>query len=123
MKTNLLFRLIFAQSLDAATFAFFYIYIGASVHAERNPLILLLMAVGGIWAVAGAKIALAGWVAYRSKKEQKPSRFAFVRAMNRYLPANKLLVIGISVATAAGIVGAGFNTASILNSMTGIVIR
>ena len=53
------FRLLLAQSLDAATFAAFYVLIGAGVHAERNPLLIGLMAFGGIQAVVLLKVAIA----------------------------------------------------------------
>ena len=44
---RLTLRLFLAQGADVATFLGFYLLVGPSVHAARNPLILGLMALGG----------------------------------------------------------------------------
>ena len=44
---RLTLRLFLAQGADVATFLCFYLLVGPAVHAERNPLILGLMALGG----------------------------------------------------------------------------
>lgn len=99
-------RLIAAQFLDAATFLWFYAFIGVGVHAERNPLILGLMAVGGIQMVVLVKIAIAAVVGWRADHSGPVSP--------RYL---RLRTIAFSVATASGIVGASMNIASIVRSI------
>ena len=43
---RLTLRLFLAQGADVATFLCFYLLVGPSVDAERNPLILGLMAIG-----------------------------------------------------------------------------
>ena len=100
------FRLLLAQSLDAATFAAFYVLIGAGVHAERNPLLIGLMAFGGIQAVVLLKIAIALVVSWRHDHSGPLSP--------RYLA---LRTIAVSVATASGIAGAGWNLAAIVSSV------
>ena len=99
------FRLIFAQSMDALTFAVFYLAIGAGVHAERNPLVIALMALGGVQAVVIAKVAFAALIGWRHDHTRKPLSARYLR----------LRTIAISIATASGIVGAGFNLAAILS--------
>ncbi len=105
-------RLVFAQAMDALTFVAFYVIVGPTVHAERNPVVLVLMALGGIQLVALVKIALAALVAHRMRRPATPSRFRLVRTV--YPVASLVLV---SLAVASGIVGAGFNTAALLDSL------
>lgn len=100
------FRLVAAQSADAVTFLVFYVCIGAGVHVERNPLILGLMALGGIQAVAVAKIGLAALIGWRHDRRVVLSpRYVWFRT------------VMMSVGAAAGIVGAGFNSAAIISSI------
>ena len=119
MKANLLFRLVLAQFLDAITFLAFYILIGPTIHAERNPIVLVLIALGGIWLLGVVKIGITLIVAYRARNNKyKPSKHRVVR----YLYP-RMAVILISIATASGIAGAGFNLASIIDSVIGGVYR
>jgi hypothetical protein len=105
-------RLVFAQALDALTFVAFYVLVGPTIHAERNPLVLVLMSLGGIQLVALAKIGLASLVARRMRRPSRPSRFGPVRAA---YPVISLVMV--SLAVASGIVGAGFNTAALVDTL------
>ncbi len=105
-------RLVFAQGMDALTFVAFYVLVGPSIHAERNPVVLLLMALGGIQLVALVKVGLAALIARRMRRPTRPSSHRFVRVA--YPVASLVLV---SLAVASGIVGAGFNTAALLESL------
>ena len=121
-------RLLTAQGLDALTFLVFYIWIGAGIHAERNALLLALMAVGGIWAVAATKFGLSLIVAWKASKPLGASRVGPIRRFHQRHPGvvlfhERVRIVGISVATASGIVGAGFNSAAIIHSTTGFAIR
>ena len=111
MKTSgwldrLTLRLFLAQGADVATFLCFYLLVGPSVHAERNPLILGLMALGGLAAVGVFKMAVTLVVIYRYGRGT-PVRHAW------FLPVR---TIAISAATASGIVGAGFNLSAIISA-------
>lgn len=105
-------RLIFTQSMDALTFVAFYVLVGPGVYAERNPLVVALMALGGIQLVAMVKVGLAALVARQLRTPARPSRFRIVRAA---YPTLSLLLVGVAVAS--GIVGAGFNTAALVSSL------
>jgi hypothetical protein len=105
-------RLVFAQAMDALTFVAFYVLVGPAVHAERNPLILGLMALGGVQLVAIAKVGLAALVARRMRLPASPSRFRLMRVA---YPGLSLLLV--SLAVASGIVGAGFNAAALVDSI------
>lgn len=106
-QQRLAFRLLLAQGADVLTFLAFYLLVGPSIHQERNPLILLLMAMGGLAAVAVFKMAVTLLVVRRSRKRQVFRRLWF-------LPLRTILT---SAATASGIVGAGFNVAAIASSV------
>jgi len=95
-------RLVFAQAIDVATFCAFYLLIAQSAHTERNPLIAALFALGGFALVGLAKMGVVSVVAYRTTMFHTPS---------------KKLIIAISTATASGIAGAGFNLASLVDSL------
>jgi hypothetical protein len=103
---RLMLRLLLSQAADVLTFVWFYLFVGSSVHAERNPLILGLMALGGLAAVGLFKMAIVLLVIYRYR------RTTTVRH-GWYLP---LRTIAISAATASGIVGAGFNLGAIIGA-------
>lgn len=117
------FRVLFAQGADAATFLAFYIFIGAGVHEERNPIVLVIMFLGGIWLLAGIKVGVALWLAWRYSHAAQASRFSLIYRFNQAIRIDRwwrpAQVIGLSVAAASGIVGAGFNSASIIHSATG----
>ena len=103
---RLTLRLFLAQGADVATFLGFYLLVGPSVHAERNPLILGLMALGGLAAVGIFKMAVTLIVIYRYRRTTPVTRGWFVPART----------IAISAATASGIVGAGFNLSAIISA-------
>jgi hypothetical protein len=103
---RLTLRLFLAQGADVATFLCFYLLVGPSVHAERNPLILGLMALGGLAAVGVFKMAVTLIVIYRYGHAAPVKHQWFV----------PLRTIAISAATASGIVGAGFNLSAIIGA-------
>ena len=98
------FRLVLAQALDAFTFAGFYLVIGAGVHAERNPLVTALLAMGGVQFVVLIKVGIAAFVGWRHDHTRRPLSARYVR----------LRTVAVAVAAASGIVGAGFNLAAIV---------
>ena len=98
------------QGADVATFLCFYLLVGPSVHAERNPLILGLMALGGLAAVGVFKMAVTLIVIYRYGQRRRSIRTSW------FVPVR---TIAISAATASGIVGAGFNLSAIIGARTG----
>ncbi len=105
---RLTLRLFLGQAADAITFVWFYVFVGASVHAERNPLILGLMALGGLAAVGLFKMGVTLLVIYRYRRAgARPIRHRW------FVP---LRTIAISAATASGIVGAGFNIGAIVGA-------
>lgn len=107
--TRLAQRLVLAQVLDATTFALFMVVIGANgEHTERNPLVALIWALGGVTAVVAVKIAIAAIVGYRQSHPSRPITKRW------YVPLQTVL---ISVATASGIAGAGFNLGAFLVSV------
>ena len=65
---RLTLRLFLAQGADVATFLAFYLLVGPQVHAERNPLILGLMALGGLAAVGLFKMLITLIVIYRYRR-------------------------------------------------------
>ena len=103
---RLTLRLFLAQAADVATFLCFYLLVGSSVHAERNPLILGLMAMGGLAAVGIFKMAITLVVIYHYRRP--------IQIRHRWYPPMR--TIAISAATASGIVGAGFNLGAIIGS-------
>jgi hypothetical protein len=103
---RLTLRLFLAQGADVATFLCFYWLVGPSVHAERNPLILGLMALGGLAAVGIFKMAITLVVIYRYGHGGPVKHSWFV----------PMRTIAISAATASGIVGAGFNLGAIISA-------
>jgi hypothetical protein len=105
---RLTLRLLLGQTADAITFLWFYVFVGASVHAERNPLILALMALGGLAAVGVFKLGVTLLVIYRYRRASaNPIHHRW------FVP---LRTIAISAATASGIVGAGFNIGAIVGA-------
>lgn len=113
-------RLVFAQSIDALTFAAFMVLVGpGSLHTERNPLVAGIYALGGFAAVGLVKLAAALVVGRRSQRPMKASRIGLVRRWHERHPAfhPRLAIVMLSVATASGIAGAGMNTASLIDSL------
>ena len=105
---RLTLRLLLGQAADAITFVWFYVFVGVSVHAERNPVILALMALGGLAAVGVFKMGVTLLVIYRYRRAgANPVRHRW------FVP---LRTIAISAATASGIVGAGFNLGAIVGA-------
>ena len=108
---RLTLRLFLAQGADVATFLCFYLLVGPSVHAEKNPLILALMALGGLAAVGVFKMLITLIVIYRYRRATTTIRHRW------FVPVR---TVAISAATASGIVGAGFNLGAIISAhMTG----
>jgi hypothetical protein len=103
---RLTFRLLLSQAADVGTFVWFYLFVGSTMHAERNPIILALMALGGLAAVGLFKLGITLVVIYRYQRTAKVRH-------RWYLPVR---TIAISAATASGIVGAGFNLGAIIGS-------
>ncbi len=94
--------LVLAEALDAATMAAFYWIVGPSEQlAERNPLVLAIMAVGGVQLVGLAKVGLA------VVAERRWPRITHTLALRSALV----------LAVLSGIVGAGANIASLLWSL------
>jgi hypothetical protein len=104
---RLTLRLLLAQGADVATFLCFYLLVGPSVHAERNPVILALMALGGLAAVGIFKMAITLVVIYRYRRATDTIHHRW------FLP---MRTVAISAATASGIVGAGFNLSAIIGA-------
>jgi len=105
---RLTLRLFLAQGADVATFLGFYLLVGPSVHAEKNPLILALMALGGLAAVGVFKMLITLIVIYRYR------RATTTTIRHRWFVPVR--TVAISAATASGIVGAGFNLGAIISS-------
>ncbi len=101
--TKLVQRLVFAQIMDAATFAAFFILVPISVHVERNPVIGTLYAMGGFALVACVKVLVTLIVGYRT--------------IHQPLKHPRLVTILMSAATASGITGAAFNIGSLIKSL------
>jgi hypothetical protein len=100
-------RMAIAQVIDAATFILFIAFFATgSIHAERNPLILVLVSLGGVQLVGIVKVGLALIVRHRALVPRELSK--------RY---QVMRLTMLSLATASGIVGAGFNIASIVSSV------
>jgi hypothetical protein len=104
---RLTLRLFLAQGADVATFLGFYLLVGPSIQAERNPIILALMALGGLAAVGIFKMAITLVVIYRYRRANDTIHHAWFVPMR---------TIAISAATASGIVGAGFNVGAIIGA-------
>ena len=104
---RLTLRLFLAQGADVATFVGFYLLVGPSVHAEQNPLILALMALGGLAAVGVFKMLVTLIVIYRYRRATTTIRHRW------FVPVR---TVAISAATASGIVGAGFNLGAIISA-------
>lgn len=109
--------LVLAQGADALTFALFYALGGPALtsQAERNPLVLAMLALGGYQLVALVKIGLAAWVG-RRRRVPRPSRFAAVRLLHERHPQlqPRALRFAMGAATLSGAVGAGFNLAALV---------
>lgn len=114
-------RLVFAQVLDALTLAYFWLVIGVGQHQEQNPFINLMLTLGGIQLFLLVKIGIVLLVAYRA---EHPS--TVVRWWSKPITSPRYIWVQtfmLSLATASGIVGAGFNMASIINAQTGFLFR
>lgn len=100
MKPGLL---VLAQGLDAASLAVFYALAHPAVLQEANPLVLALMATGGIQLVIIAKVGAALVAAWRS----------------RNIDAMRIARFAMAAAVVSGSIGAGFNLAAIVVSRYG----
>lgn len=94
--------LLFAQICDVLTYTIFYALIGPGQFVERNPIILALMTVGGIYLVIVLKIGLP---------------LSIVMRAHKYVYHTRLITFFIAAGIAAGVVGAGFNMSSIIRSI------
>ena len=100
-------RLAFVLLLDAGTFAAFAWLVGmAGVHTERNPLISLVYATGGVMGVLALKLAAAWLVEARA-------RSCAARRVSRGYAAGFAALS--SLAVAGTVVGAGMNLAALLS--------
>lgn len=98
-------RMLIAQLADVATFALFIWLAGtSSIRYERDPLIAIPFALGGLTVIFAMKAGLAFVVARRAPA---PARIT----ASWYWP---VWTIMISAAAASGIAGAGFNLAAIV---------
>ena len=95
MKPGLL---VLAQVLDAASLAVFYAIAHPVALGEQNPLVLALMATGGIQLVILAKVGAAVIAAVRSRR------------LGRY----RIARYAMAAAVVSGSIGAGFNLAAIV---------
>lgn len=98
-------RLFLAQGMDLLTFAILIYVLELSLAGEVNPIPVSLMGVG-FWVIVAIKLGLPVYAYFRIKNTER-----------------KVFKMAISAATASGIVGAGFNLASIINSITGFSIN
>ena len=102
-------RLAFVLIADAATFAAFAWLVGmAGVHTERNPLVSLVYASGGVTGVLALKLAAAWLVEARA-------RSCAARRVSRGYTAGFAALS--SLAVAATLTGAGMNVAALLDSV------
>jgi hypothetical protein len=105
LRRRLMLRLVLAQVADVVTFGAFILLVGTtSAHSEQNPLIAVAYGLGGVAGVALLKLGITAIVALRRPREVS------VRYARTY-------TVAASVATASGIAGAGFNIASLVNSL------
>ncbi len=94
MKPGLL---VLAQGIDAASLAVFYALAHPAALHEQNPLVLALMATGGIQLVILAKVGAALLAAWRSGR----------------LGGMRIARFAMAAAVVSGSIGAGFNLAAI----------
>lgn len=98
MKTG---TLVLAQACDAATLCLFYWLGLAGQMQERNPVVVALMAFGGVQLVALVKVGVALLASRRAARNRRNWRVS----------------LAVGAATLSGVVGAGFNLAAILSSV------
>jgi hypothetical protein len=94
------------QVLDAASLAYFYLHLPAGWvgPTERNPVILLLMGLGGVELVILVKLAVTAFIVRRRDRYSRP-----VTRIGRIL-----FPLIIPLAALSGFVGATFNSIAIL---------
>ena len=113
-QRRLRIRVWIAQGMDLCTFAAFFVLVGGSVHAERNPIIAAAYAFAGLAGVGLLKLGLVtAAMRHRPPAERIPGwRGAISRPITHrsYWPAYTIL---LSIAAASGIV-AGINAVRIL---------
>lgn len=110
---TVVFRMIFAQVLDALTFAFFFLFVynGGPIN-EKNPIIATLLALGGVQLVVFVKAGISFYIGWRSEHPPKVYRW-----WSKPITSKKYIwveTVMLSIAAASGIVGAGFNLGAIL---------
>lgn len=105
-------RLTVALIADAATFAAFAWLVGMNgAHVERNPLVGAVYAGGGVMGVVALKLAAAWLLEWRARSSRAE--------VGRWYAGGFALLS--SLAIAGTVVGAGFNVASLLDSIRGAV--
>lgn len=112
-------RVWIAQIADVLTFAGFMILVGnASVHVERNPVIAVTYAFAGLAGIGLLKMGLVSVALRHCPPAVRPDgwRGAVSRPITHawYWP---LYTVILSAAAASGVAGAGFNVASLLDSL------
>jgi hypothetical protein len=100
--------LVMAQLLDAVTLALFYLLPHPASLSEQNPLVAMLLALGGIQLVVLVKVGAAALAARRARRYPSLS-----------LRWRVALSAALVAATLSGVIGAGANTAAIVVAITG----
>ena len=101
MKPGLL---LLAQGLDAASLAVFYGIAHPAALGEQNPLVLALMAAGGVQLVILVKVGASLLAAWRS----------------RHMAGLRIARLAMAAAVVSGSIGAGFNLAAIVVARGGV---
>ncbi len=104
--------LVLAQALDAATLAVFYLLPHPAYLSEQNPLVVALLALGGVQLVILLKVGVAALVSRRARRYPSFS-----------LRWRVALTTALVAATLSGVIGAGANTAAIVVAITGPGVR
>lgn len=76
-----------------------------------------------VWGFAAVKVTIAGVVSWQASRPMGPSRFAPIRRFHERHPRvvslhHGLRFAGLTVATASGLAGAGFNLGSLIHTAT-----
>lgn len=107
---TLLALLVLGQTLDALTFTIFYrVAPPFTPVAERNPVILAAMAVGGVAAVMVLKLGIT-WITYFAGTRPRPPLSRRVAVLRHVM---------LTIAATSGFVGAAFNTEAIRRVLGG----
>ncbi len=100
-------RLTFLLAADALTFAAFAWLVGmGGLHTERNPIVSLVYASGGVMGVVALKLAAAWLLEARARSCARPVSRGYARAF----------LLLSSLAIAGTLCGAAMNVAALLDS-------